>query len=71
MGAVKQSLIRQQEASRGLCAACEREKWTRFADEHYFETDIAAQDPKRDPTHREATDAEWWAWVLSGGRDES
>ena len=70
MGALKQKLIRERDLSGSVdCPVCERDYWRSVEEAHYFEQDVASKDPKRDPTHREATGAEWLAWVLEGGRD--
>ena len=50
------------------CPACDERKWDELSWDHEMDL-IASQDPRNDPTHRTATDQEWWDWVLSGGRD--
>ena len=51
------------------CTPCERQRDAEMSYDHDFDQ-VAAKDPALEPTHRLATDSEWWAWVLSGGRDQ-
>lgn len=52
------------------CQRCESE-WLDYAADMNEVDDIAAGDPRADPRHREATDAEWWAWLLEeSGADQ-
>ena len=66
MGAMKQQWIRDREArSCEPCAVCESRKWDDLYEQHCFDRDVASRDPCKDPTHREATEAEWRAFFLS------
>jgi hypothetical protein len=51
-----------------ICQRCESE-WADYAADCNDFSRIAEADPACDPRHRDATDAEWWAWLLgtSGG----
>lgn len=51
-----------------ICPECEAQRMEELHELHQADV-LASRDPRNDPTHRDATDAEWWAWVLSGGRD--
>ena len=51
-----------------LCRDCEAAKADELYEWHLGNV-LAERDPANDPTHKPATDAEWWAFVLSGGRD--
>jgi hypothetical protein len=48
------------------CPSCAAEYDAWLCSQHEFDL-VAARHPGRES---EATDAEWWDWVMSGGRDQ-
>ena len=46
------------------CPACVAELLEWDTEQNWL-SELIARDPANDPAHREATDAEWWAWVMS------
>ncbi len=51
-----------------FCPRCLSEWVADMDDQHAFNL-VAAADPTKAPRHQDATDAEWWAWVMEGGRE--
>ena len=52
------------------CPRCE-DAWLDWATVQSEVDSLARRDPEAHPRHREATDAEWWAWVLEeSGADQ-
>ena len=45
------------------CRECFQRQMDDLYDEHLAELQ-RRRDPRNDPTYQDATDAEWWEWIL-------